>query len=260
MIAYLKSEGTSAQAVIGDLLLNKYSITEIVYSFKNSLGKGKLNGTIKVVGSSSNENDNSVTGSVYSLSAEAVLNLAKELRNQVKTSSHSAVDKADALEQLSELYDNIGQSENAVEVQKDAIKTNPFNIDSYKKLGQLSKTTGDKNIKGFVNGEQVAFDVLPVIQNERTLVPFRAISESLKAEVKWNQAEQSVTVSKNGIEVKLVIGSKIALVNGKEVTLDTPAQLIKGRTLIPVRFLSESFSAEVQWEPQTQSVVVNEIK
>jgi hypothetical protein len=276
MIAYLKTEGTSAQAVIGDLLLNKYSVTEIVYSFKNSLGKGKLNvtgnvygsstsvtggvyGTITVVGSTYG-NDNSVTDVVYNLSTEMVLDLVKELRNQLKTSSHTAVDKADALEQLSEIYDNIGQSENAIEVQKDAIKTFPHNLDSYKKLGQLLKTKGDKDIKGFVNGEQVIFDVLPVIQNERTLVPFRAISESLKAEVKWNEAEQSVTVVKNGVEVKLVIGSKIALVNGKEVTLDTPAQLIKGRTFIPVRFLSESFSAEVQWEPETQSVVVNEIE
>jgi tetratricopeptide (TPR) repeat protein len=274
MIAYLKTAGTSAQAVIGDLLLNKYSVTEIVYSFKNSLGKGKLNvtgnvyggsttvtggvyGTITVVGSSS---DNSVTGAVYNLSAEMVLDLIKELRNELKTSSHTAVDKADALEQLSEVYDNIGQNENAVEVQKDAIKTNPHNLDSYKKLGQLLKTKGDKDIKGFVNGEQVIFDVLPVMQSNRTLVPFRAISQSLKAEVKWNQAEQSVTVSKNGVEVKLVIGSKIALVNGKEVTLDTAAQLIKGYTYIPLRFLSESFNAEVQWEPETQSVIVNEIK
>jgi tetratricopeptide (TPR) repeat protein len=275
MIAYLKTEGTSAQAVIGDLLLNKYSVTDIVYSFKNSLGKGKLNvtgvvygsstsvtggvyGTITVVGSTLYEDDNSVTGAVYSLSTETVLNLVKELREQLKTSSHTAVDKADALEQLAEIYDNIGQIENAIEVQKDAIKTNPRNLDSYKKLGQLLKTKENKDIKGFVNGEQVIFDVLPVIQSNRTLVPFRAISESLKAEVIWNQVEQSVTVSKNGVEVKLVIGSKIALVNGKEVILDTPAQLIKGRTFIPVRFLSESFRAEVEWEPETQSVVVNE--
>jgi tetratricopeptide (TPR) repeat protein len=274
MIAYLKTEGTSAQAVIGDLLLNKYSVTEIVYSFKNSLGKGKLNvtgnvygsnssvtggvyGTITVVGSSL---DNSVTDVVYSLSTETVLNLVQELRNQLETSSQTAVDKADALEQLSEVYDNIGQNENAIEVQKDAIKVYPHNLDSYKKLGQLLKSEGNKDIKGFVNGEQVIFDVLPVIQSERILVPFRAISDSLKAEVKWNPAEQSVIVSKNGVEVKLVIGSKIAFVNGKEVTLDTPAQLIKGRTFIPVRFLSESFKADVQWEPETQSVVVNEIE
>jgi hypothetical protein len=269
MIAYLKTEGTSAQAVIGDLLLNKYSVTEIVYSFKNGLGKGKLtvtgtvygstSGSIKVVGTNE-DNDHSVTDSVYNLSAELVFNFAKELREQLKGSAQTSLEKADALEQLSEVYDNIGDDINAIEVQKEAIKTNPHNLQSYKKLGQLFKTDGKKEIKGFVNGEQVTFDVLPVIQKDRTLVPFRAISESLKAEVTWNQADKTVTVTKNGVEVKLTIGSKTALVNGKEVVLDTPAQMIKDRTFIPVRFLSEAFSAEVQWEPVTQSVVVNEVK
>jgi tetratricopeptide (TPR) repeat protein len=275
MIAYLKSEGTSAQAIIGDMLLKKYSITEIVYSFKNGLGKGKLtvtgnvysgtsvtgnvyNGTIKVIGSS--ETDSSVTGSVYNLSAEFVHNFAKELLEQLKVSLQTPLEKADALEQLSEVYDNMGDNEIAIEVQKDAIKTNPRNLQSYKKLGLLVKPEDKKVIKGFVNGAQVTFDVLPVIQNDRTLVPFRAISESLKAEVAWNPANNTVTVTKNGVEVKLTIGSKTALVNGKEVALETPAQLINGRTLIPLRFLSEAFSAEVQWEPTTQSVVVNEIK
>jgi tetratricopeptide (TPR) repeat protein len=275
MIAYLKTEGTSVQAIIGDMLINKYSITEIVYSFKNGLGKGKLSvtgnvysgtsdagipsGTVKIIGSNGT-GDSTVTGTVYNLSAEFLYNFAKELREQLKVSAQTTLEKADALEQLSEVYDTIGDNENAIEVQKDAIKTNPHNLESYKKLGQLFKNEGKKEIKGFVNGDQVTFDVLPVIQKDRTLVPFRAISESLKAEVSWNPTEKTVTVTKNGIEVKLTIGSKTALVNGKEVALDTPAQVIKDRTFIPVRFLSEAFSADVQWEPATQSVVVNEIK
>ena len=97
---------------------------------------GAVYGTITVVGSYSNGNS-SVTDAVYSLSAEMCLILVKELRIQLKASSHSGVDKADAMEQLSEIYDNLGQNENAIEVQKDAIKTNPRNLDSYKKLGQL---------------------------------------------------------------------------------------------------------------------------
>jgi hypothetical protein len=136
----------------------------------------------------------------------------------------------------------------------DAVKANPLNLDGYKKLGQLKK---DKDIKSFVNGDSVVFDVMPVIKNDRTLVPFRAISESLKAEVTWNPTEQSMTVTKNGVVVKLVIGSNTAVVNGKEVTLDTPAEIINGRTLIPVRFIATAFSADVQWEPVSQSVVVN---
>jgi tetratricopeptide (TPR) repeat protein len=275
MIAYLNTEGTSAQALIGDMLLNKYSITEIVYSFKNGLGKGKLTvtgdvyggtssagnlgGTIKIIGSAAAD-DSSVTGSVYNFSAEFLHNFAKELRDKLKESAETMLEKADALEQLSEVYDNMGDNDHAIEVQKDAIKSNPYNLQSYKKLGQLFKNESKKEIKGFVNGEQVVFDVLPVMQKDRTLVPFRAISESLKAQVIWNPKDNTVTVTKNGIEVKLTIGSKTALVNGVEVALETPALVIKERTFIPVRFLGEAFSADVQWEPTTQSVVVNEIK
>jgi hypothetical protein len=101
--------------------------------------------------------------------------------------------------------------------------------------------------------------VLPVIKNNWTLVPFRAISDSLKAEVTWDPTEQSMTVTKNGVVVKLVIGSTTALVDGKEITLDAPAEIINGRTLIPVRFIATAFNADVQWEPESQSVVVNEL-
>jgi hypothetical protein len=264
LIAYLKNQGKDAQSVIGDLLLNKYSITEIVYSLNASLGKGKLNvsvtkgtygTTITVVGSDTS--DTTVTGATYSLSTEDIANYAKELRNQLNQAAETRKDKADALAQLSDLYGTIGQNDDAVDVQKEAVKANPLDLEAYKKLGHLKK---DKDIKSFVNGESVNFgSVLPVIKNNWTLVPFRAISDSLKAEVTWDPTEQSMTVTKNGVVVKLVIGSTTALVDGKEITLDAPAEIINGRTLIPVRFIATAFNADVQWEPESQSVVVNEL-
>jgi hypothetical protein len=116
--------------------------------------------------------------------------------------------------------------------------------------------TGYEGIKAFINGEQPEFDVPPIIEEGRTLVPLRAISESLKATVVWKAEERSITLTRDGKEIKLIIGSTTVLINGQEVQLDVPAQIIGSRTIVPVRFISEVFGAIVLWEAQTKSVVI----
>ncbi|WP_289142887.1 copper amine oxidase N-terminal domain-containing protein [uncultured Brevibacillus sp.] len=75
-------------------------------------------------------------------------------------------------------------------------------------------------------------------------------------EVNWNPADKSVTVTRSGVVVKLIIDNKIAYVNGKEKVLDTPATLVEGTTVVPSRFVSEALNAEVQWEPETGAVII----
>ncbi|MCY9669394.1 copper amine oxidase N-terminal domain-containing protein [Paenibacillus alginolyticus] len=84
------------------------------------------------------------------------------------------------------------------------------------------------------------------------------MSESLKAEVTWNAEERSVTVTRGGITVKLFIDSTKATVDGKEVTLEVPAAIVEGNTVVPVRFISEALKATVKWEEETKSVVIYE--
>ena len=98
-----------------------------------------------------------------------------------------------------------------------------------------------------VDGQYMYTDVEPTIQNGRTLVPMRAIFETLGADIAWDGETSTVTGTKDGIEVKLTIGNTTAYVNGREITLDTPATLIASRTMVPVRFVSESLGAKVEW-------------
>lgn len=109
-----------------------------------------------------------------------------------------------------------------------------------------------------LNGTSVFFDVPPTIEDGRTLVPLRAIFEAIGADVAWDNNTQTVTASKGGTEINLTIGGQ-AYKNGVLVTLDVPAKLIDGRTMVPLRFISEAFGGEVNWDAATQTIVITTV-
>lgn len=111
--------------------------------------------------------------------------------------------------------------------------------------------------KVFLNGSQLQFDVSPVIDDGRTLVPMRTIFEALGAEITWNQVTRTVTAVKGNTKITITVGSKIAYKNGEPFVLDVPAKIISGRTMVPLRFISESLGADVSWDGATQSVRIN---
>ena len=116
--------------------------------------------------------------------------------------------------------------------------------------------SADEQINVKIYGAPQKFDVMPIMQNDRVLVPMRAIFEKLGAKVDWDEATQTVTGTKIGKEVKLKIGDTTATVDGKSVTLDVPATIVNDRTMVPVRFISESMGAKVDWDNDTNTVIV----
>lgn len=119
-------------------------------------------------------------------------------------------------------------------------------------------TPDNEVIKVKVNNELVVFDQPPVLENGRTLVPLRAIFEALGAEVGWDDPTQTVTASKGETEISLQIGSTQMNVNADIKTLDVPAKLVNGRTLVPVRAISEAFGCKVDWVEGTQTVLISQ--
>lgn len=124
-----------------------------------------------------------------------------------------------------------------------------------------------------LDGRALDFDVPPRIIDGRTLVPMRAIFEAMGAEVDWNGQTQTVTASKYGDEeytvVTMQIGNSVFTVMNdliaansysfaqtKNIELDVPPQIINDRTLVPARAVAESFGAEVDWDSQTQTVII----
>lgn len=116
--------------------------------------------------------------------------------------------------------------------------------------------TVTNEIKVFLDGTQISFDQPPIIESGRTLVPLRAIFEALGATVDWDNDTQTVTAVKDGTTVVLTIGSSVMLVNGDNKTLDVPAQLVGGRTLVPARAVAESFGVAVSWDAAANAVVL----
>lgn len=161
-----------------------------------------------------------------------------------------------ALEAAAGMLETNGNVTDAVYLQEEAIQANFKNLDLYKTLDKLNKKAGKKNgVQLYVNGE--ASDTEPFVKRQY-LCSFRAIAEALEAEVIWDPEKRSITVTKDGVSIQLLIGSKTATVNGKKVSLDAPATVTKGNTYVPVRFISEALNATVKWESESQTVVVYE--
>lgn len=112
----------------------------------------------------------------------------------------------------------------------------------------------EDRISVVVDGLSVNFDVEPIIEQGRTLVPFRALAEVLNVRVDWDGNTQTVKAEDNRTNVQLQIGSSMAYINGIPVPLDVPPKIINGRTLIPLRFFSEAFNCNVEWIGATNEV------
>lgn len=125
----------------------------------------------------------------------------------------------------------------------------------------------DAKISVELDGNAVEFDTAPQISNGYTLVPLRKLFEELGALVKWNSETQTVSARKSSKTVTLTIGSdEMTVDKGKTdsegnaitetVMLDAPAQIVSGRTLVPLRAISEAFGLDVSWDEDTMTAVL----
>lgn len=117
----------------------------------------------------------------------------------------------------------------------------------------------------YVDGIQTQIDndnenVSPFISNDRTMIPLRFIAENLKLNVNWIDAERTVILSDatSTLNIKLVVDSNTAIVNDKNVELDSSPTLKNGRVFVPVRFIAENFSCGVEWNANNKEVIIKQ--
>ena len=111
-------------------------------------------------------------------------------------------------------------------------------------------------VKIFVDGNQLSSDVDPLIENGRTLLPFRACAEALGADVDWVKENNSVIMTKDDVTVVLFIGTNQATINGEPKVLDVKSQIKNYRTLVPLRFVGEALNCQVEWISATKTVEI----
>lgn len=116
--------------------------------------------------------------------------------------------------------------------------------------------TKSSGISVTIDKQKISFDVEPQLVEGRTLVPLRKIFEALGAEVLWDSSSRTVIGTKGSKFIKLTIDSTNAYVNGVLYKLEVPARIIDGRTMVPVRFISESFGCKVDWDAISQTVSI----
>ncbi len=104
------------------------------------------------------------------------------------------------------------------------------------------------------NGEEIYLEQEPQNIKGNVLLPLRSLSQSLGYEVNWNSGTKQIDIIQGATNIKLIIDSDTAEVNGEEIKINTPAQVIKGTTYVPLRFVGEALNMDVSWDGKTQTV------
>ena len=132
-----------------------------------------------------------------------------------------------------------------------------------KKLGILilagaiiPTTVFAQNTKLIIDNKEIITSNGPINDKGSILVPLRVISSELGAGVKFDNEKQEITVTKESKVLKLRIGEKEALVDGKEVKLTVPAKILNGATYVPIRFISEQLDSTAVWEHKNNKVII----
>ena len=111
-----------------------------------------------------------------------------------------------------------------------------------------------------INGKEVEVETPYAVGAGVTLVPVRVITEAFGAKVGWEGATQTIPIEYPDVNIVLQIGNKIAEVNGNAETLLASPEISGGRTMVPLRFISETFGAEVSYDADTKAITVTKKK
>lgn len=122
----------------------------------------------------------------------------------------------------------------------------------YRKLNEI-KNAPYVRLKDNILG----FETPPVIEDGSTLVPMRFLFEQMGADVEWNGETQTATATLDTTAVTFAIDDTNAEVNNTPATMDVPARLINGKTMVPLRFLSENMDYTVDWDAESRTAIIN---
>lgn len=117
----------------------------------------------------------------------------------------------------------------------------------------------EDNIRVVINGEENYFNPSPIVDNGYTLVPMRSFFEALGITVAWEAQTQTAVGTRDNTEIRIMIGSNVAKVNGLETLISMPARIIGGATFIPLRFVAGALGAEVGWDHAVRTITIDTV-
>ena len=108
-----------------------------------------------------------------------------------------------------------------------------------------------------VNGKATSIDAVPEIVNGRAFVPIRFVAETFGATVDWLAETQGITITLGDSTIGLQIGNATAVINGSIVSLESAPYIKNGRTMVPLRVISEAFRGNVGWDPALRTITIS---
>lgn len=114
-----------------------------------------------------------------------------------------------------------------------------------------------KDISVYVDNRKIEFDQPPIIINDRTMVPIRAIAEAFNAEVEWK--DYYVEIKKDNVIANIPIyGTRIEMGNYRYVS-DILPKIVNDRTLVPIRVVANVLLCKTDWDGNTRSVYISSV-
>ena len=123
-------------------------------------------------------------------------------------------------------------------------------------MNTIALASSDVKIK--VNDEFLS-DAQAILKDGSTLLPVRSVSTALGGEVVWDNATKTVSIDKDGTAVAITISKKEITVNGKKQAISTSAQIVNGRTYVPLRALGEALECDITWVNETKTVEISQM-
>ncbi len=134
--------------------------------------------------------------------------------------------------------------------------------DIVKRTASFSAIELENHISIIINKREVVFSKedgygVPFIDNNnRTMLPIRKVFENLGATVNYDGESQLITISDAYFRVDLPLGKKVIIANGIEKSIDSAAQIIEGRTYIPLREVLEAAGHEIKWHETSKTIYI----
>ena len=122
--------------------------------------------------------------------------------------------------------------------------------------GAMTARAEEKDVSVYVDGLYLQSDTRPIITENRTMLPMRAVFEAIGADVSWNEETRTAEFGRGDIKGSITVGSDFLLKNGEKITLDVPSFIRENRTLIPLRAVAESLDCTVYWDKDRRVVRV----
>lgn len=115
-----------------------------------------------------------------------------------------------------------------------------------------------------VNGREISLDQPPVFYQSRItvspaqiLIPIRFVVEALGAQVDWRPQTHTARIRRGEYDLRLRVGQEEHELNGKTITTHVPPRIINGRTMVPIRFVSQAMGGTVNWDNRTRTVAID---